>query len=103
MERITLTKYEKKVLIALRNEIRVKPEAMIQSDFNRGARDLQDKGLVRCFEEERGDVEAVSLTDKGRAYLDDNPKLRPHIKWEAIATITLLAISAVCSFAALFK
>lgn len=53
-------------------------------------------------EEEGGEVVATSLTDRGRLYVEINPKLRNPIDWKWIITTTLLAITAVTGIIALF-
>lgn len=103
MERISLSSNAKAVMFALRaHNIGTCPETMIQSKFNKGARELQSHGLAFCHEEEGGNVEVVHLTDYGKSYLEDNPRLRNPVDWKWIITTTLTAIAAIGSILALF-
>jgi len=47
-------------------------------------RSLDRKELVRCAFVEGGGVEDVRLTNAGRDYLADNPKLRNPVNWTLI-------------------
>lgn len=103
MERIKLSRTAKAVMMALyTHNTRTCPETMLQCKFDAGARELQSHGLARCHEEEGGNVEAVCLTDYGKAYLESNPKLHNPADWKWIATTAIAAIAAIGSMLALF-
>lgn len=102
MERISLSKRAKDVLQAVASGQYTCPEKMLQFEFNSGARELQRHGLAYIHEEQKGNVEIVRLTDFGKCYLNDNPKLYNPIDWKWIITTVIGLIAAIAAIAALF-
>ncbi len=75
---------------------------MFPSQFSEGSRELHQKGLMYIHEEEGGEVIAISLSDRGRLYVEINPKQHNPIDWRWIITTTLLTITAATGIIALF-
>lgn len=88
MERITLTKREKSVLLAMQSH---GFDAL--SDFDTPSlRRLHAIGLVKIACVEGGGIEGAHLTTMGKEYLRCNPKLRNPINWKwLIPTIITIA------------
>lgn len=101
MERIKLSKDEKKVLwLASTGEDC--PDTFPIHIFNGCIRSLERKGLVEAAYVEGGDVEAVRLTPEGRLFLAENPELKNSIDWVRIIEFALpLIISIIALFYAL--
>lgn len=74
MEKIYLTKREKRALLVLAG--RLPKDAMKQDDYDIGIFGLEEKGLVQVVKTEGGHVEDAKLTYYGFRYLRVNPKLR---------------------------
>ena len=88
MERIRLTKREKRVLRTLSQQ---GFDAL--SEFDAAAiRSLDRQGLVRGAYVEGGNVEDARLTNYGKEYIADNPKLRNPVNWMAITAIALTGL-----------
>ena len=86
MERIRLSKREKRVLRTLRRQ---GFEAL--SEFDAAAvRSLDNQGLVRGAYVEGGGVEDAVLTNYGKEYIADNPKLRNPVNWNKVAAIAAI-------------
>lgn len=85
MERIRLTKREKRVLRTLSQQ---GFDAMSKFDIA-AVRSLDNQGLVRGAYVEGGGVEDARLTNYGKAYIADNPKLRNPVNWKDITAIAL--------------
>lgn len=101
MERISLSSNAKAVMFALRaHNTRSCPETMQQHAFNMGALELKLMGLAVIHEEEGGNVESIRLTDYGKCYLEDNPRLRNPINWRLVMA-TIIALSFVVVVACL--
>ena len=98
MERIKLTKEEKKVLLLLSTGYDC-PDSFPAHVFAGCVRTLELKGLVKGAYVERGGVEAARLTSDGRVFLAENPKLRNPINWVRIIEF---AIPVIISIIALF-
>lgn len=98
MEWVNLTDNAKEVFLLLNDDIIECPDDIAQGDFDDGAFELQEKGLVQCFQEENGNVILARITGKGKRYLRANPKLKNPVNWTRIAA----CIAALCSFLALF-
>lgn len=98
MERIKLTKREKRVLRTLSRQ-----SFAALSEFDAAAiRSLDSQGLVQGAFIEGGGVEDAKLTNYGKEYLADNPKLWNPIDWKWIVTATIGAIAATTGTIALF-
>lgn len=93
MERIKLSKNEKRILRELNRGASIKDirEIMHRDIVSGNCYLLETKGLVRCGYIEGGDVEAVALTRFGKDYATLNPTLRNPIKidWLYVATIAI--------------
>ena len=100
MERIKLSKSEKKVLRMVAGGQCVCPVEYPSHTFNAAVRSLDGKGLVRGAYEEGGNVADVMMTQNGRQYMAENPNLRNPVNWGMIATL-IAAVSAIVSVIAL--
>lgn len=90
MERIWLTRKEKRVLRALRGGDGLPLGCELELFL------LEEKGMVRTARAEGGVIVAARLTLYGRAYLRLNPKLRnPLLSDQSLLLIAVLALSAV--------
>lgn len=101
-ERIRLSKDAKLVLHLLNKGQYTCPKATPFAIFNDGAHELESNHLAICFEEEGGNVEIVCLTNYGKLYLENNPRLCNPVDWKWIITTTITAIAAIASSIALF-
>ena len=94
MERIKLTKREKRVLRTLSRQ-----GFNALSEFDATAvRSLDNHGLVQGAYIEGGGVEDARLTNYGKEYLADNPRLRNPINWAkvgAIGTIVGIVVTII--------
>ena len=87
MERIKLSKREKRVLRTLSRQ---GFDAL--SEFDTAAiHSLDNHGLVRAAYIEGGGVEDARLTNMGKEYLADNPRLRNPVDWGKVAAISTIA------------
>ena len=86
MERVRLTKEEKKVLRMLQNTD-VCPTTYPKSKFNGAVRSLQRTGLARGFRSEEVGLVCSVLTDEGKLYLATNPRLTNPINWNKVTFI----------------
>lgn len=73
MERLKLNKSEKQILIDIQNSNY--PHEVKKDDYL-SMRKLIYEGLVECVESEYGQLLIPSLTNKGKIYFLDNPKLK---------------------------
>lgn len=90
MERIKLSKREKHVLMSVRNGW-----TRGLGELDRPAiESLRARGLVKGIFTEQGDPLRIDLSELGKAYLFENPRLRNPINWSAFAAIAA-AISSV--------
>ena len=97
MERIRLTKREKRVLRTLSQQ---GFDAL--SEFDAAAiRSLDNQGLVRGAYIEGCGVEDARLTNYGKEYIADNPRLRNPIDWKWIISTFLAAVAAAAGIFAL--
>ena len=97
MERIRLTKREKRVLRTLSQQ-----GFAALSEFDAAAiRSLDNQGLVRGAYTEGGDVDDARLTNYGKEYIADNPNLRNPIDWKWIISTFLAAVAATTGIFAL--
>ena len=102
MERIELSKSGKQVFRLLDKGVYTRPDYISPSDFNNGARELRNKGLAVCHEEEGGDVIISRLTDMGKRYSAFNPSLSNPIAWKWIISTAIGLISLAVAIIALF-
>lgn len=101
MERIKLSKTEKKCLKLLYKHNTDALDTIAHSQVCRALRSLQDKDLFIVAWIEGGDYEAIQLTRNGKAYLIENPTLRNPIDWTKAGAIAAI-IAALAAIAALF-
>ena len=83
MERIRLTKREKRVLRLLSSN---RFDMLSTLDYP-ALRVLHDAGFVHVALIEGGVPEAARLTDFGKEYIADNPRLRNPTDWGKVAAI----------------
>ena len=102
MKRIKLSKSAKQVFRLVIQGERTCPDYIFPSEFSRGAKELGQKGLLYLHEEESGEVQAVSLTDSGRLYVDMNPNLYNPIDWKWIIPTVLASITTITTLLLLF-
>ena len=103
MERIRLTKNEKKTLRGLALGHVYPPDGVSKAAWISALRYLQRIGLVKAYYAEGGKVEDAKLTDDGKNLLEVNPSLHNPIDWSkvsALATIGLLIATIVGIFIA---
>lgn len=99
MKRIRLTKQEKHTLRVLSMQ-GFEGLGELESYAIRG---LEAHGLVKGAYMEGGGVEDARLTNYGKAYLTDNPKLRNAIDWRWVAAIAVATFMLLIIGCALLK
>lgn len=106
MERIKLSKDEKKVLRLLNKHDSEALDIIARSQVRRALRSLEKQNLVRVAWIEGGDYEAVCLTRDGKDYMIENPKLKNPVNWSwvigtaigvATLAVSILALCIACS------
>ena len=101
MERIRLTKEEKKVLRHVMEKGCEQPRDLSPIIFQYSLASLQEKGMVTVrFDHEK--AYSAKLSMKGKAYIEDNPSLKNPVPWKDILLITLSAVTAISTMLALF-
>lgn len=101
MERIRLSKDEKKVLRMVACGLGVCPSEYPSHTFNASVRSLDKKGLVKGAYEEGGNVADARMTQYGRQYIAENPDLRNPVNWNLISAVAAV-IAAIAGVLALF-
>lgn len=101
MERIKLSKIEKKCLLLLNRHGSESLDTIARSQVCRALRSLESKDMVNVAWMEGGDYEAVKLSHNGRSYLIENPNLRNPIDWNKVSAIAAI-VAALAAIAALF-
>ena len=98
-----LSKDEKTVLREIRDD--TKESSLSRPRKVSAARSLHMKGLVRCWFETGDNLRFAELTNMGKAYFENNPKLRNPITSTQISLIALATsiLAALISLIALFK
>ncbi len=91
MERIKLTKNQKRVLRMVAQGQDVCPAEFPSHTFNASVRFLQQQGLMDATFDEGGSVEDSKLTNEGRQYLAENPGLCNPINWWRITILSMVA------------
>lgn len=100
MERIKLTREEKKLFLNFsRRNISI-PDGMTEEQFNYAVVQLSKKNLISIEMGVKG-LKAASLTHEGKAYLAVNPSLRNPFPWDITMKAATL-IAAVAATTALF-
>lgn len=100
MQRINLSQQEKDVLRHLTLSDK-QPRNLSPIVYEYTLATLQEKGLIH-FIADYGEITNIQLTLKGKAYLEQNPKLTNPIDWYHIISITMLCLTALSSTLALF-
>ena len=95
MERIKLSKREKRVLRTLSKQ---GFDALSEFDFP-SIGNLERMGLARAARIEGGGLEGAALTTMGKEYLADNPRLRNPIDWGKVGAIAGIVAAAASLFA----
>ena len=101
MERIYLSKAEKKILRDLRAGRKSVPDGMDNFTYFDAIVSLKEKKLVKAVTEYDRDVIDLKLLTKGYSYLNVNPHLWNPINWTKIAAISA-TIAAIAATVALF-
>ncbi|MCM1168910.1 MAG: hypothetical protein NC324_03135 [Bacteroides sp.] len=101
MERIKLTKAEKKVLRELKRGNSDVPNGMDNFSHVDAVASLRGKGLVSAQFSEKNHVVGARLTVKGHAYINGNPNLCNPVEWTKIAAIGSI-VSAIGIIIGLF-
>lgn len=97
MERIYLTKNEKRVIRLVANK-QERPETYPEHIYIGSILSLERKGFITGAYSEGGKVIDVRMSPFGRAYLFDNPNLRNPLPWGAVWA----AVAAFAAVAGLF-
>ena len=98
MERIKLSKREKTILKLLKT---CKYPSVVDNKDEMPVKKLINDGLVSCKENEFGSLMVPNLTEKGKLYLYDNPKLHnPSVFQDKGFVVSIIAI--IVSIIALF-
>lgn len=95
-----LSKSEKTVLRMVANGQGVCPAEYPLHAFNAAVGSLHKKYLVEGSFDEKGGVIVSRLTQQGRQYIAENPRLRNPVDWGVIATL-IATVSAIASIVAL--
>lgn len=106
MEKIKLSDNQKKILRLVKGcNYKIIP----QSDYE-DLNVLEVRGFLKCIKNEAGGYVIVNFSDKGRAYITQNPKLKNPTVWDdkkylINTTISLIAIliSAVALYISIIK
>lgn len=101
MERIKLSKTEKKCLRLLYRHGAESLDTIARSQACRALRSLENKDMVNVAWIEGGDYEAVRISRNGKSYLIENPRLYNPINWAKIGAIAA-TIAAFVGIAAIF-
>jgi len=101
MERIKLSKAEKKILRKLKRGSSEIPDGMDNYTFYDSVVSLREHGLAKAVTEFETDVHGLKLTAKGYAYLRSNPRLINPVNWTKLAAIGAI-VAAIASVIALF-
>ena len=95
MERINLTKNEKKTLRGLALGNVYPPDGVSKAAWYSALRSLQRHGLVKASFVEGGSAEDAKVTINGKEYLREFPSLRNPVDWEKMTAILLLVAVAI--------
>lgn len=101
MKRIYLTKEEKTVFLHIKDYGNAQPRNLSPVIFHYCLSTLKEKGLID-FSANYDEVRRASLTVKGAAYLEQNPKLINPVDWKGIIILILTSITAISTTLALF-
>lgn len=101
MERIRLTRDERHVFLHVNEHEEKRPMNITPVMFIYCLSTLKEKGLVD-FKSDYDDVVGVRLTIKGRAYIEQNPKLINPIDWKWMSVIIVTLMTLIVSTINLF-
>jgi hypothetical protein len=101
MDRIRLSKQEKKVFRNIALRCSTPPDGISDAMMSDCATVLERMGLIRARWAEGGVFVDGRLTQLGMAYIHQNPHLWNPINWNIITAVATAA-SAICAVAALF-
>lgn len=96
MERIRLTRDEKAVFLHVHEHGEKKPMRITPVMFIYCLSTLKEKGLVD-FKSNYDEVLGARLTIKGRAYIEQNPKLTNTIDWKWVSVIIVTSTTLLIS------
>lgn len=101
MERIKLSKTEKKVMCHLYKYDKESLDDFSRFSVENALHTLECKGFVKVAWIEGGGFDDVRITNVGMSYVRNNPRLSNPIDWSIVAAVTGI-IAAVAAIAALF-
>lgn len=101
MERIKLSKSEKQVLRMIASGLHQCPDEYPAHTFNAAVRSLKGKEFVTAHFREGGTVIDARITDYGRQYMAEYPRLFNPLDWSMVAAISSL-VATIISTLALF-
>ncbi|MCH5220297.1 MAG: hypothetical protein J1F20_06965 [Muribaculaceae bacterium] len=100
MERIKLSKNEKRLLRNIQSEVAYWPDGMSDEVVSCTATSLEAHGLIHVIWESGHIARDATLTETGIAYLVQNPQLYNPIDWVKIGAIAAI-VSAIGMIAGL--
>ena len=101
MERIRLTRDERHVFLHVNEHGEKRPMNITPVMFIYCLSTLKEKGLVD-FKSDYDDAVGARLTIKGRAYIEQNPKLINPIDWKWMSVIIVTLMTLIVSTINLF-
>lgn len=102
MERIKLTRNEKKVLRLIADGQTACPAYIPTNEYSAAVWGLEQQGLVHAAREEGGGIIDVRLTEKGRSRIAADPRLCTPTDWKWVITTVIAATGAIAAIVALF-
>ena len=94
MEKLKLTKSEKRVFRLLASGFTGIPSDIPYDRYILAVRSLKDKGLVYCSFLTDDTLWVIRITEKGRFYIFENPNLKNPVDWNKIAALAAI-VSAI--------
>lgn len=101
MERIKLTRNEKRVLRLIADGHTTCPAYIPTDVYASAVYSLEQYGFVRVARVEGGSMEDVRLTERGRGRIAADPGLCTPTDWRWVITTAIAAIGAIAAVAAL--
>lgn len=102
MERIRLTKNEKKVLRLIADGQTACPAYIAADKYAAAIWVLEQQGLIHAAREEGGGIVDARLTEKGRSRIAADPRLCTPTDWKWVITTVIAATGAIAAIVALF-
>lgn len=102
MERIRLSRNEKKVLRLIADSHTCCPAYIPVDKYATAVWTLENFGLVRAAHEEGGGIVDVRLTERGRSRIAADSSLCTPTDWKWIVSTAIALIAAIIAVAALF-